>query len=297
VQSFEKILSLLKKHYTVLPLEDIFGYSEKQLSNACFITFDDGFEDTYEWARPLLLKHAAPASFFIPTNCMANGEVIWPIQLRNSIYYTVCTKIDFMVRGAIVSFKLSTHEEKIKAFTALIHHLSVLKEKEFLGALSFLFEKLGRYNDENIRIVNSEQLNTLALEFAIHSHTHNHYYLSGLSSERIAEEFDLSVSDLDKRISHRKMNFLAYPVGDYSDEVVRKARHYFEAAFRVGDTLAESKKLHDDNYRMTIPRFNIHHESPHEVYALINGFHGFIRRTLNLFLFFKRWVSRFHRRH
>jgi peptidoglycan/xylan/chitin deacetylase (PgdA/CDA1 family) len=287
VQSFEKILILLKKHYILLPLEGILGYTEKQLSRACFITFDDGFEDTYEWARPLLLKHAVPASFFLPTNCIANRGVIWPIQLRNSLYYTSHEKIDFLIDKTNVSFSLSTPAKKVKTFNTLVRHLSRLKEKEFLQALASLFEKIGEFNDDNIRIVSLDQLKVLAFEFGIHSHTHNHYCLSGLSRERLTEEFDHSVSDLDKWLGVRKVNFLAYPIGDYSEQVIQIAGNYFLAAFRVGDALVETKKMVNSGYRMKIPRFNIHHESPHEVFALINGFHGSIRRMLNLFTFAK----------
>jgi peptidoglycan/xylan/chitin deacetylase (PgdA/CDA1 family) len=291
VPSFEKTLILLKKHYTLLPLEGIFAYTDRQLSRACFITFDDGFEDTYEWARPLLLKHAVPASFFLPTNCIANREVIWPIQLRNSLCYTPRKKIDFQLGKANVSFSLSTPAEKIKTFAALVRYLSKLKEKEFLQALSVLFEKLGQFDDENIQIINLDQTKTLAFEFGVHSHTHNHYCLSGLNSERLIEEFDHSVSDLNKWVGIRNVNFLAYPIGDYSEQAIQIAGNYFKAAFRVGDTLAETKKMGDNGYRMKIPRFNIHHESPHEVFALINGFHGAARRILNLFAFVKPRVS------
>jgi hypothetical protein len=40
---FEEIIILLKKHYRILPLSDLYQKNEKELKDACFITFDDGY--------------------------------------------------------------------------------------------------------------------------------------------------------------------------------------------------------------------------------------------------------------
>ena len=72
---FDLQIRELKRHHNVIGLNrtgDISGYRRDKVN--VLITFDDGFEDNYRVAYPILLKHGATACFFVIANCIARGE-------------------------------------------------------------------------------------------------------------------------------------------------------------------------------------------------------------------------------
>jgi len=64
---FEEHLNFLRENrYEVIDLNDALGYCEPSASVAV-ITFDDGFEDFYAQAAPLLAEFHYPSTVFLPT--------------------------------------------------------------------------------------------------------------------------------------------------------------------------------------------------------------------------------------
>lgn len=69
-EQFEQHLTILAEAgYNVISIEDfedfVFGKKKKIPPNAVVLTFDDGYEDFYENAYPILRKHKMPATNFI----------------------------------------------------------------------------------------------------------------------------------------------------------------------------------------------------------------------------------------
>lgn len=275
-QVFEETLVLLKKHYLIFSLDDLFLLDKDQLKKACFITFDDGFEDTFIWARPILLKHKIPATFFIPTAAIESQEIIWPLKLRNSVYFTNKGRVVFAeINGN--PFLFNSLEERITSYQRFLKHLSTLKEEDFTIMFNRIIEVLGHYEDQHIAVVSKHQLEELSMEFSIQSHTHSHLYISKLSLERIDQELDDSIQKLNSFTTQKSITQLAYPIGDHTTEAETIAARYFSAAFCVGEESVRKDNLSVPEYRMRIPRYNIHHQSSYEILAYINGFHRFVR--------------------
>ncbi len=73
---FEKIITLLKRHYTILPLTDLYTKQPEELENACFITFDDGYKDFLDYAYPILKKDNTHSTLFVlPTDIINKGHI------------------------------------------------------------------------------------------------------------------------------------------------------------------------------------------------------------------------------
>jgi len=74
---FEEHLRYLKNNYEILSISSIVDdIREKRDCQApiCGITFDDGYKNNYEIAYPLLMKYEIPATIFISTGCISNGQ-------------------------------------------------------------------------------------------------------------------------------------------------------------------------------------------------------------------------------
>ena len=72
-REFEKQIRFIKKHYDVISGSDINSWlAEKSVRKGVIITFDDGYEDNYTNAFPVLRKYSCPAVFFVSTGLIDN---------------------------------------------------------------------------------------------------------------------------------------------------------------------------------------------------------------------------------
>jgi peptidoglycan/xylan/chitin deacetylase (PgdA/CDA1 family) len=78
VRMFERYCRFFRRHFRVVPLGDVVDRFERGLpaNRELAITFDDGYLDNYENARPVLERLSLPATFFIVTEWM--GTKVWP---------------------------------------------------------------------------------------------------------------------------------------------------------------------------------------------------------------------------
>jgi peptidoglycan/xylan/chitin deacetylase (PgdA/CDA1 family) len=84
-KNFEDQLKVLKSTGLVIPMEELVDqfYSKKELKPAIVITFDDGYEDNYLNAKPLLEKYGLPATFFITNKHIGQQKEFWWDELAH----------------------------------------------------------------------------------------------------------------------------------------------------------------------------------------------------------------------
>lgn len=84
-RDFEKQIDHLAKNYKIISLDEIVHRikNRRPLRRCVAITFDDGFRDNYEKAYPILKKYNVPATIFLLTGCIQNGEAPWFIRFRH----------------------------------------------------------------------------------------------------------------------------------------------------------------------------------------------------------------------
>lgn len=138
---FELILqTLTAKHYHTIHIDDLLN--GKAQKNSIILTFDDGYEDFYTTALPLLKKYNFTASEAIITDKMDGNQFMTPDQVK------------------------TINHEGIEILSHTVHHLDLSKtpiaEKEIVDSKNFL-EKLlqkpitgfaypsGKYNNRTIQ--------------------------------------------------------------------------------------------------------------------------------------------------
>ena len=75
--AFERHCRFFRRHFEVVPLRDLVYRLEhgQRVDRHLAITFDDGYRDNFEIARPVLEKLSLPATFFIVTDWMGSDVV------------------------------------------------------------------------------------------------------------------------------------------------------------------------------------------------------------------------------
>lgn len=78
VESFEKQIRFLKNNYQILSAKDLKDWIDEKTTikgkKGCLITFDDGYEDNYINALPILQKYACSAIYFVSTGLIGNEK-------------------------------------------------------------------------------------------------------------------------------------------------------------------------------------------------------------------------------
>ncbi|MGD0497269.1 MAG: polysaccharide deacetylase family protein [Bryobacteraceae bacterium] len=76
-EQFEKQMNLLAASFTIVPLRTLLAALPAGGERLAAITFDDGFEDLYTCAFPILRKHGLPFTVFLPTGFLEGGSAFF----------------------------------------------------------------------------------------------------------------------------------------------------------------------------------------------------------------------------
>src|SRR6185436_1271108 len=77
---FEAHLAFLKQHFSIIPLTQLMECLRSGVTlpeNFVVLSFDDGYEDNYTDAFPLLEKYQAPATIFVTVGLVGRSDLLW----------------------------------------------------------------------------------------------------------------------------------------------------------------------------------------------------------------------------
>ncbi|WP_108397716.1 polysaccharide deacetylase family protein [Devosia submarina] len=178
------------------------------------LTFDDAYRDNLEYALPILRRHEAPFTLYVPTALVDGaGELWWQaiediIARQDAIALTSGGETDYV--------DTLTVAEKTDAFNRLYWQMRKMPEAErvqlvgsFAGAYGYDLHKQCRdliMNWQELRLFADEPLCTIG------AHTVHHYELAKLPLEQARDEISKSADILQAQLGERPQHF-SYPLG------------------------------------------------------------------------------------
>lgn len=277
---FEDILMLLKKHYTVLPITDLFTKPISELKNACFITFDDGYKDYLDYAYPILKKHNIPSSVFVLPHQISNNGYIWTSAVTFFVKHYPFSEIYEFLKQHSVNI---SDKNQLDFFKLNLEITKLLCGMIHADRTRIINDLRNKFVEDN-RIIENELLSFDELRKLDPSLTHIGSH--SLTHPSFRKETDLSFIETElkdsKAIIERELNrevtSFAFPFANYDDTSVNAARKVYKLCFTglnefidLTEFKANPLIAHD------LKRFNIHQDSSEEVFFLINGFHNKLR--------------------
>lgn len=249
VSQFDEFIKMVSLYANSFTLETAVSHIEYKMPfppRSVVITFDDGYEDNYTHAFPILKKYNVPATIFLSTKYIdQNKQWFWWDEIE---YFFTQNKGEKLKYNKNISPKLidtinrliDTQENKTTAVRTFIHDLYNITEKERETLIRFIQKE-----HKSKLMLTWNQIRSMTYLFGVGSHTVNHIFLNTLSSSELSYEFDQSKSLIEQETG-RGCSYICYPAGFVTEKVIKQAK---KSEYKYGvTTVPINNSLKTDPY-------------------------------------------------
>jgi peptidoglycan/xylan/chitin deacetylase (PgdA/CDA1 family) len=215
---FREQMLLLKQHFQPMRLGDVIAARDSGVrlpGNAVVVTFDDGYDDNYKVAYPILRELGVPATFFVSTGHIDSGR---PFAYDWLVHMILLAKVKRLVLPELnLDAPIPPGRTARRHFAAnVLRHI-----KAFDGALQMAAITRMEHEWQMPRTAATagcqpmtwDQLREMhASGFEIGSHGVSHQMLAKLPDEQVHDELKQSRATLERELG-APATLLAYPVG------------------------------------------------------------------------------------
>lgn len=189
---FDADLEFLKRAGTVMHYDQVHQHrlhSQPVPPRAFHISFDDGFRECFDVARPVLLRHGLSAAFFVATDFIDNRELMWVHRVAVCIDRAVraaAEDVAAAIQGLNTRFNLSL--DRRAALVTWLRGLKQTQQDEIGAACELLGVDVPAYLSYHRPYLTVEQIKQMAAEgFTIGAHSTKHHILGEMNDPREIE--------------------------------------------------------------------------------------------------------------
>jgi peptidoglycan/xylan/chitin deacetylase (PgdA/CDA1 family) len=223
------------------------------------VTFDDGYQDVYEHAFPLLKKKGIPAAVFVVTDLLGTSQLqihdlLYLLLGRaNSKWGSAPQAMSRFLANLGISLSPSPGMANIPhdPHAGLEVLLGILPQSEVLRVIEALQAEVKIPQDilrEHRAMSWQEVMEMHAAGITIGSHSQTHAMLPNETAEKVKSETAGSRETLEKWLGESVRHF-AYPCGQYNAATVKAVA---QAGYRFGYTICKHRD--SNSPLLTIPR-------------------------------------------
>jgi peptidoglycan/xylan/chitin deacetylase (PgdA/CDA1 family) len=224
-------MRFVSRYYRVVPLRTLIDHLQSASPETVLsVTFDDGYQDNYTHAFPILERYGIPATIFLTTGGIDSRDPMWFEILAGALKTSSREFIDIEV-DLPRRFWLRTPDERLHANSQLFTTLRQRGDDDRRRLLEAILRELAPPAESARRdaMLTWEQVRWLqrrAIDFG--GHTVTHPFVSRLSPERAAWEISECKNRIETELQAPVLHF-AYPSGreedfaPWSKDVVRAA--------------------------------------------------------------------------
>jgi peptidoglycan/xylan/chitin deacetylase (PgdA/CDA1 family) len=240
---FERELTYLKRNFNIVTFGDVIRMLDDGVplpERALLITLDDGYQDNYLHAFPLLCDHKVPATMLLAASYIGGESTFWYDRLVFILKNIDQDRISFGA-GKQAFMLTSDPVRRMKVFKLIMRNLASIDNAERLEILEEINRKYGYIYDRQSEKVRSlsrpltwqqvAEMSRKGVEMG--SHTMTHPFLSRVDRRHLFDELSQSKTLIEQHTGS-PVRVVAYPNGqrqDFNDEVKQAVR---EAGYSIG---------------------------------------------------------------
>lgn len=290
----DTVVGLVRERgFDVLSLDEVhFRLSEGDLDSpfACF-TFDVGYKDVVQNARPIFRKHGLPFAIYLASDYVDGRGDLWWLALEMAV--RAAKVVELKMDGAGRRLVCGTAAEKAACYHKLHRWLCSLAEDDARQIVAELCQVHGVETAGLCRsaVMGWDEVKELSRDrsVTIGAHTRRHYALSGLSVASAQMEIEASAKRIESELGLPCRHF-SYPYGDVRSACRRDFDIVRELGFKTAVTARKDLVRARHSRALTaLPRIALNGEFQHAryvkvmlsgiPYVLSNGVRPVQRRT------------------
>jgi peptidoglycan/xylan/chitin deacetylase (PgdA/CDA1 family) len=251
--NFVALMQFIAEHFRTITIDEFLNPRTRSSDvPECLVTFDDGWDDNYTVAYPILRRMGIPGVIFVATGLVGSVGLFWVEQLRAScvdasVFEAVQQKVAPLIGNSPQSVTMDQAIEGLK-------RLPAERRRQILA--EFLEQQQGPRSevDSMLSWRNISEMGRDGIE--IGSHTDTHPLLPYEENDCIRRELSVSKQKIEDCVGVSARVF-AYPNGNWNPTVLEHVRETgYSAAFttrsgwfqRGGDLYTVPRiLLHDGN--------------------------------------------------
>jgi hypothetical protein len=210
-------IEFLRKYYKLVQLNELIVNSSSE--PCCAITFDDGWRDNYSYAYSIFKELRVPATIFLSTGFIEDGQWPWPDRLMyysrfhcaSDILYVINTKTNYLNRykkchtvlDIIMEMKKLQHNDILHLMDNVDANYAKLHSDLHITSPAMTWENIHDMSDNGV-------------DFGLHSHAH-------IIANKVTptchlyRDYRKSIDVFQSRLG-KKPRLFAYPNGDYTSD-------------------------------------------------------------------------------
>ncbi|MDT0603811.1 polysaccharide deacetylase family protein [Thalassotalea castellviae] len=219
-EAFDNHIKILKESFQIINTIELTRLIEqKQIMNNRYalITFDDGYEDNYTNAFPILKKHNVPAIFYVATDFVDSNHIPWWDEIAFLIRQSAGQEYQLIGTNQVYNLAPENINQTIQRIMSAAKQLTTHTIDEVLQDVRMQCFKAHEslHNNQVKLFMTWKQVKQLADQgMEIGSHTISHRILSQLDKQEQSKEIIESKLIIEQQIE-KNVNSIAYPVGRY----------------------------------------------------------------------------------
>lgn len=264
--TFQMQLRELKRHFDLVSLSgwlDARDRGEQLPKRACAVTFDDGWQDNYQYALPILESERVPATLFAVAEKIGTDFQFWPNIVAGLLAEGHGQRLAQHPTLAPVMAELDVsggaldREQTAKCIGAL----KKLTDAEVFAALESLDWRRLCGDTLGTALMSWSQLKAMQDSgwVTIGSHTCSHQRLTqALSNDALEQEVVESKRVLQENLG-KPVDLFCFPNGDYDPRALKLVREHYRAAVTTRRGINQSGRISDHE----LTRIGIHNDVTH----------------------------------
>lgn len=253
---FEWQVQHIAKNYipvTVSELAEELYVKQRRPRNRIAITIDDGYEDFYEIAWPILKKYSVPATFYVTTGFVSGDIWLWPDQLRFLLAHSPDSvgRHDFNIARIDTPIPNEKFESEYWRLNQLMLQADNADKILCLNEMAAAWDiDLPNIPPKEYRAVTWDQLQEMQSEgLEVGGHTVSHPSLARVSMEEAKSEILGCAEILRQKLGGSPRSF-CYPNGTVDDFVGGQVSFIKDAGFSCAAVAFADCQGHAQRYAM-----------------------------------------------